>query len=245
MSGYTITTAISRISSGEIDEIFAPRELRKGRCGVILLHGSGNPHGYVDLTNEPSSVKLACALADFGIPCISGDMGNQTWGNDTVISRITAAWGVLQSQFGVRSDKVCLLGGSMGGAAVARYSQINPTKVAAVVGILPLWDLVAFYTALSAGASKTEIATAWGVTSPAALPSGASIAENASLAAGIPTLAGYSTVDSLVLPAWVTAYTTAVGGTAIITDTTYGHSDNAVAGMPIVKVINFLQAHGA
>lgn len=243
MSGYSVSVGANRIASGEYDEIFTPREPRHG-CGVILVHGSGNPMGFTDTTAQPASTKLAAALTNHGIPCVAGDMGGQTWGNDTVISRITAAWGILKSQFPIRTDKMCLLGVSMGGAAVARYSQLNPSKVAAVVGLLPLWDLVAFYTA-NIGGTQAQVGTAWGVTAPAALPSGAAIAANASAAAGIPTLSGYSSVDTTVLPAWVTAYSTVVGGTTQIIDTVAGHSDAAIAGMPISTVLNFLLAHGA
>lgn len=242
--GYSVSVGSGRVATGELDEIWTPRTLRSGKCGVVMCHGSGNPQNFVDPTNQPSSLKLAAALASAGMPLIAGDFGGQAWGNDTVVSRIDSAWAVLKARFpSMRTDKLCLLGGSMGGAAVARYSQLHPERVAAVVGLIPLWDLTAFYTA-NVGGKQPEIAGAWGVTAPAALPSSADIATNAHLAAGIPTLAGYSTVDTTVLPAWVTAYTTAVGGTAIITDSTYGHSDQAVGGMPISTVGEFLAAHG-
>lgn len=243
--GYSVSTASGRVAPGEWDEIFTPRTPRKGTCGVVMCHGSGNPRAFIDPINQPSSVKLVAALAGAGIPCIGGDFGNQTWGNDTVVSRIDAAWSVLQSNFpDMRTDKICLIGGSMGGAAVAHYSQAYPNKVACVIGLIPLWDLTAFYTANTFG-TQTEIATAWGVSPGAPLPARADIAANANLAAGIPTLAGYSTVDTTVLPQWVTSYTAAVGGTAIVTDTTYGHSDAAVGGMPINTVGEFLVANGA
>lgn len=242
--GYTVTTSVGRIAATETDEVWAPRSPRTGTCGVVLVHGSGNPEGFIDPINQPSSVKLAAALASAGIPCIAGDMGGQAWGNDTVISRIDAAWSVLQAQFpSLRTDKICLLGESMGGSAVVRYSQLHPTKVAAVVGLIPLTDLVAFYNA-NVGGSQAQVGTAWGVVAPAALPASANIAANASLAASVPWLAGYSSVDTTVLPAWVTAYTAAVGGTAIVTDSTFGHSDQAIGGMPIPTVGQFLAANG-
>lgn len=245
MLGYSVSSKTGRIIAGQMDSVWHPRTPRLGKCGVVMLHGSGNPHGFVDLVLQPSSVKLAAALAAAGIPLIAGDMGNQAWGNDTVVNAIDTAWGVLQADYPtMRTDKVLLLGGSMGGAAVARYSQLHPTKVAAVVGLIPLWDLRQFYVNNTFG-TQTEIATAWGVSPGADLPSTADVAANAALAAGIPTLAGYSTVDTTVLPEWVTTYATAVGGAAIVTDTTFGHSDAAIGGMPVPLVGQFLVANGA
>lgn len=245
MFGYDVVTTKGQVAANELEEIFYPRTVRAGKRGCILLHGAGNPQAFIDATNQKSSVKLAAALASAGIPCIAGDFGvGDTFANDTVMARIDSAWTLLKAKFPtMATDKFFLLGGSMGGAAVARYSQLHPDRVAAVVGLIPLWDLVALYNL--GGGTQATIAAAWGVTAPAALPSSADIAANASLAAGIPHLAGYSTVDTTVLPAWVTAYTAAVGGTAIITDTTTGHTDAAIGGMPIATVGQFLAAHDA
>lgn len=246
MFGYHVSTSVGRVFAGETDEIWTPRTPRSGRCGVVMCHGSGNPQAGIDLTAQPSSVKLMAALASAGIACIAGDFGNQSWGNDTIMSRIDAAWTVLKAQFpAMRTDKLALIGGSMGGAATARYSQLHPDRVACHVGLIPLWDLLAFYAA-NPGAIATEVGAAWGVTAPAALPAGASIAAGASLAAGVPLLAGYSSVDTTVLPAWVTAYVAQIkNATAIITDSTFGHSDQAIGGMPISTVGQFLAANGA
>lgn len=243
MTGYSMVHSVSRVVTGETDQIWSPRSPRAGTCGVILPHGSGAPQEFIDLNTQPSSVKLAAGLASAGMPCISGEFGGQKWGN--ILTEIDAAWTALKSAYPLmRTDKVCIVGVSMGAAGAAYYSQTFPDKVAAVVGLIPLWDLVAFYQA-DVGGSAAQVGTAWGVTSPAPLPAGADIAANASLAAGIPTLAGYSTVDTTVLPAWVTAYTAAVGGTATVTDTTAGHSDAAVGGMPISTIAQFLVANGA
>jgi hypothetical protein len=243
--GYSVSTQVGRVAPGEVDQVWAPRSPRSGTCGVILCHGAGNPSEFIDLTTQPSSVILAAALASAGIPCISGEFGGNTWANNTALSRVDAAWTVLQGLYPtMRTDKLCLGGFSMGGATVARYSQTYPAKVAAVVGLIPLWDLVAFYTT-NVGGFASEVAVAWGTTSPNPLPSAADVAGNASAAAGIPTLAGYSTADQFITPSWVTSYVAAVGGTAIVTDTTAGHADAAVGGMPIATVGAFLAAHGA
>lgn len=245
MTGYDLSSLVGRVATGELDEVWAPRSPRSGRCGVILCHGSGSPQGFIDPDIQPSSVRLVAALAGAGIPCIAGDFAGQAWGGPAVLSRIDAAWAVLKAKFPMmRTDKVCLIGGSMGGWAVTRYCETNPSKVAACVGLIPLCNGKAFYAA-NPGPVANEIADAWGTAHGASLPAVADNAGNAAKAKSVPWLAGYSSVDNIVLPGWVTAYTAAVGGTAIVTDSTYGHSDAAIGGMPISTVGQFLAANGA
>lgn len=247
MSGDSISEQSGRVAVGELDQIWTPRSPRPGRRGVVLVHGSGNPAGFIDGLTQPSSVKLAAALASAGIPCIAGDFGLQAWGNDTVVSRIDSAWAVLKAQFpAMRTDKVILIGASMGGAAVAHYSQSNPTQVAAVVGIIPLWDLKSFYAYPAyAGSVQNEIAAAWGVPAGTPLPARADTLANARAAAGIPHMCAYSTADTTVLPPWSTNYADAVGAWKIVTDTQYGHSDQAVGGLSLSTLGAYLKAHGA
>jgi pimeloyl-ACP methyl ester carboxylesterase len=248
MPGYAVESTVGRIQAGEIDYFWRPTNMRSKsgalKCGLIMLHGSGSPNEYVDPNNQAASVRLAAAIATAGIPCIAGDMGGQGWANDTVMSRITSAWTFMQTQYSIRTDKVLLLGCSMGGSAVLRYAQLHPTNVAGVLGLLPLTDLVGFYTG-NVGGSQAQIGTAWGVTAPAALPSAANIAGLYATAVGIPYLAAYSTVDTLVSATTVVNYAALVGGTTVVVDSTYGHSDAAIAGMPISQVISFLIANGA
>lgn len=242
MLGYSRSAGYGRIASGENDQVWIPRTPRSGKCGVILLHGSGNPNGYMDPVGQPASQRLAAALCAAGIPCVSGEMGGQTWANNTAMSRIDAAWDLLRTNAPIRSDKVALVGGSMGGALGARYSQLYPAKVAAFVGLIPLLDLVGLYNANTSGVAA-EIATAWGVTAPATLPPSADIAANVNLAAGIPAKFWYSGNDTIVLPAWVTNYATALGAEAIDVGTN-GHSDATIGQVPVPDVGKFLVANG-
>lgn len=242
--GYTLSHGLGRVQAGENDQIWDPRSPRRNTCGVVLLHGSNNPKAYVDLGAQPASVRLAAALATAGIPCIAGDARGQSWGNPAVQAWIDTAWGVLAARYpSMRTDKIALVAGSMGGAAAAGYAQAKPGKVAALVGLIPLLDLSAFYAA-NVGGTQAEVAAAWGVSTGAALPAAADIAANAGKQASVPTLLGYSTVDTTVLPAWVTAYGAKVSAQLVVTDTTAGHSDAAIAGMPVATVGKFLAAHG-
>lgn len=240
--GYSVQMSLGRVAAGETDEVWTPRTPWAG-CIVVFCHGSGNPQGGVDATQQPATVALLASLAAAGVPVIAGDFAGQAWGNDTVLARIDAAWALGKTLFPTaRTDKLLLIGGSMGGAATSRYSQKYPGKVAAHLGLIPLLDLLAFYAANPA--NQAEIAAAWGVATGAALPAAADNASGAAKQAGVPTLLGYSTVDTVVRPAWVTAYAAKIGARTIVTDTTAGHSDAAIAGMPIPTAAQFLAATG-
>lgn len=245
-NGYFVDTRLSRIQSGESDSIWYPAKPWTG-CPVVLLHGAGENAEFLHSTTQMASVKLAAYLAKSGIPCIAGDMGGAyTFANDTNMTRITSAVAAVRSAFpSCRQDKVVLLGVSMGGGAAARWAQQNPTQVAGSIGLIPAYDLDDVYQNNRAGL-RALIGTAWGVTYPTALPSGANYKNNASLVASIPHLIGYSSVDTLILPSTVTAYTAGLTNkTQIITDTTFGHSDQAVGGMDIDTVLNFIKANAA
>lgn len=245
-SGYFVDSKLGRVQSGETDSIWHPTSPWAG-CPVVLLHGAGEPANFLHATSQMSSVKVAAYLAKNGIPCISGDFGGAyTFANDTNMSRITSAVSAIRAEYpNCRQDKVVLLGVSMGGGAAERWAQLNPTQVAGIVGHIPAYDLDDIYQNNRAGL-RSLIGTAWGVTYPTALPAGANYKNSAATVASIPHLLGYSSADTLILPATVTAY--AAGLTSpqlVVTDTTFGHSDQAVGGLNIDTILNFIKTNAA
>lgn len=247
-TGYSAETSTDRVvpASGQWDTIWTPRIPRRGTCGLILLPGSGNPRAYMDTVNQPASVKLAAAVASFGIPTITCDFYGNSWSNANAMTAITSAWTVLKAAFPLmRTDKVCLLGGSMGGGAVARWSQLNPTNTAAVVGLIPAYDTKYEYD--NVAALVTPIETAWGFTGVGNFPSAANNLANVTPAIGIPILTYYAGNDTTVPSAGVTGYHTAAGGTGgnITNVGNLGHTDAAIAAAPISSIRDFLVANGA
>jgi pimeloyl-ACP methyl ester carboxylesterase len=243
MTGYSAESQTGRVTATQQDTIWTPRTPRPGKCGVILLPGSDNPRAYVDGVIQPASMRMAAAIAGEGIPCITSDFYNNSWGNSNCMTAITNAWTVLKAAFPLmRTDKVCLFGASMGAAAAARWSQLNPTNVAAIVGLIPAWSMKYEYQNIPAITAAIE--TAWGFSGIGNYPAGADLLANAALAAGIPTLTGYATDDTIALPTGVQAYNTAVGGT-LVSLGALGHTDAAIAAMPISTVVRHLVANGA
>lgn len=133
----------------------------RGKRGVILFHGAGNPNEFEDPAAQLHSVILALRLAGEGIPCIAGAFGGDTWANDTSLTQTGGAFTALQGM-GAAADSFIGVGVSMGHANLLRYAIANPTKVAAGVGIIPLVDLTGFYSGNTHG-FQTAIASAWGV----------------------------------------------------------------------------------
>lgn len=241
--GYTAVTSLDLVTTGQLGTIWRPRSPRKGRCGLILLPGSGNPQGYIDSVGQKASMRLAAALAGVGIPTITSDFYYNSWGNDNAMGAITAAWTVLKAQFpDMNTDKVCLLGGSMGGGAVARYSILHPENVAAVVGIIPAFDYR--YEFENIAGIDAPFRAAWGMGGGDPFPTAADNAANYTAAVGVPLLAGYASDDTIVPSGPVIAYTESVGGTAINLGA-LGHTDAAIGAMPLDTVAQFLAANGA
>lgn len=253
MDGYSCNIATGRVQSAEPDAIFMPRTPRTGRRGVVLLHGFASAPSlfrgaqlFSDPTNLISATKIAATLAGNGIPCIAAQFSDNLWGNDTHMAQITAAWNVLIAQCGVASDKICLYGISMGGAAAARYAMLNPTKVAAGYGTCPASDLTDMYVNNRATA-QTSIGAAWGVTYPSALPSGANLPGQASAAAAVPWRLDYGTADTVIQPSTVTTLATAWGAncTKTVIDASLDHSDALFAKTDPAAVLAHFTANGA
>lgn len=245
MSGYTSDVNVGRVVAGEVDVIARPRTPRRGTCGIVLLHGQSNPTQYTN-SAQGASVLLMAALASSGIPCIAAEMHGNSWATDPAMAAIDTAADVLQAAYpDLRTDKIGLVGASMGGALAARYSQLHPTAVAAVVGIIPAYDPKAVYVANNVGDAAME--AAWGFSGLANFPDALDLGPKAAMAASVPLLTGYASNDTVVPAASVTAYHAAAGGDPanLINLGALDHTDAAIGAMPITTIARFLVAHGA
>lgn len=231
MIGYKATTAYGVVESGKFTTVWTPTKRRANKYMAVLLHGSGAQVGHIDPTRL-GSVQLPAFLASAGIPCITSEFAGQSWANDASMTTITNAITYGNSLFGLPAgNKVVLLGGSMGGALGIRYAGLNPTKVAAYVGYIPLTNLYNFYNALATGnATRIEIAGAWGVAANASLPAGADLMGTHGPAmknAGIPSRIYYSSTDATVNPADQVAAGPVLGTTALNVGTN-GHTEATI-----------------
>lgn len=126
------------ISAGEKELIIRPKIIPTSLLYPVLYsHGAGSgPDAMTDYGNATVRTML---VADQGHVAISSDVGGaQTWGNTAAMTSLTAKYNWLQTQPGVRTGKVILAGGSMGGLNSLVWAAANPTKVAAVSVYIPV-----------------------------------------------------------------------------------------------------------
>lgn len=217
-------TMQSRIQSGELDQLWepAPEDLDPDKNPIVLLHGSGvnNYNMFVQGSRYACSF-LGPMGALSGRKVIAGWFGNQSFANDTLVSRVNASLTL------VGGTKFHVFGVSMGGGGAVRYGSVESAKTASVMGITPMADINAIYQANRLGL-RADIGTAWGVTYPTALPAQSNLpgVHGPVLAANnTPRRLLYSTADTSVLPSEVTALATSMDITAEIVSTTDNHTE--------------------
>jgi pimeloyl-ACP methyl ester carboxylesterase len=248
---FATSYANGRIVASQDDVIFMPRNGARGKRGVILLHGQdtsllvwSNPSG------TPGQASIGTALASVGFVCVSiFDEGNG-WGNDAAVADIDAAR-VYLGTLGCATDKVLLVGASMGVVDALNYTRAHPDRVAAVIGMIPGSDVDDMRDNNRAGTTQAAINTAWGLAAGSTsatvpLPARANPTADANAAAiagsGAIIKLYYSTVDTVVLPSTVTALAAKLGITATAIDSTTGHSDATVGKTPTDEVAQTLYA---
>ena len=110
--------------------------------GVIFCHGSGENAG--STVDKTQTLDLCDRIARRATVHV-GDLGLQTWGNDTAIARIGDAYTSLHSTWGV-TGPVVLVAGSMGFSGACAYALAHPDNVLAIAGIIPLTDITDIMT---------------------------------------------------------------------------------------------------
>lgn len=209
------------------------------RRGVVSCHS--NTTSGLSATREPSHQPHLYALADFGLPVISTDLGSiaGAFGNDTARTRVGQAWTYVKSPFGAKTDKMLLFGISGGSLAALNYARQNPTNVAAIALLLPLVNIQDAYDNRGfASQIETAYSNAWAAN--AATHDPAATGNQAALS-GIPIKLWYSTDDAYAVASVVTAYATAVnnaGGSA--TTASMGAVGHTASALDSRDVLDFL-----
>lgn len=161
MSAPSIATSWGqgRYLAGE-GELFITSRIHRlgetGRLGIIALHGRG-ANGLTWSPGWSGGDHVAELANDFII--LSPDAGGTlTWGNNTAMSAIDAAYTYLRGTLGANgSTKIGLMGWSMGGLNALNWLKRNPEKVACTW----LWSPMTNLGAAQAGAYTAEINTAY------------------------------------------------------------------------------------
>lgn len=183
---------------------------------------------------------VVSALAEAGFPVFAGDMGGGTaWGNDTMQSALSSARTYAGSRYGLRNDKVILLGTSMGVLGALNWARANPTLTACVLGAVPVVDLADIHDN-NRSSYAAEIETAYGgAGSYATAASAHNPAAHASDYADIPIGLWYSSSDPTAIPGTVTAFASGSGAQT----TSLGAVGHNPLSTNAAEVVSFATAH--
>lgn len=175
--------------------------------GALVVHGATGD--YTQMAMDP----FLRALGDnIGLTSLTADYGGSTpWMNATHRDAIQSGFAYLTGRGGVRTDKVILIGGSMGFAGIMRWARENPAKVLAIIGLVGVGDSDAMYTSNRAGLAAGMDAAWGGNYMLNGSPQNPVHAGNPAMTAGIPHLLTYSNGDVSVFPSEVLALAAAIG----------------------------------
>lgn len=239
---------IGRIAPGEADVVLLPSAYPQdgSAVGIVYCHASGGSAlSASNPVSHPGEWTLVRSLAE-RYPVVVADLGGpQTFGNDLALARIGAAGGYLRTAWGARQAPMVLVGTSMGALAALSYAAAHRDDVATVVGVLPLVDLDAAYSANIAGLALA-IAKAWGVPLGAPLPERASPTHRIDALAGLP-FQGWCASDDPAAPVGsVLDLVAAIGLPAEVHDLgRLGHTNAAIAAVRVEDIIAFVESTSA
>lgn len=231
-TGYSVAGTEARLT-------FADRLHQAGRLGVLFCTERGATPANM-LTGTVADLPRRLART-YGVALTSSAPTGLSYGNDAAIAAVTATrTAQLQTALGCRTDKVAVVGRSMGGCQALNWARQNKAAVAAIALVCPLVNLVDAHDRVF----EAEVDAAYGTHAAylAGLPTHDPTAYAAELA-GIPIRIWYATDDTSILPAHVLAFAAAVG--ASCSTVSMGPVGHTVTAAPVEDVAAFLDAHAA
>jgi pimeloyl-ACP methyl ester carboxylesterase len=210
-----------------------------GVRGVIYCHGAnGSATTCRDYSNI-GELHLVNAIAEV-FPVLSIDAGGATpWGNGTAVARVDDAIDYGQGTLGWESGTVLLVAASMGAVTALNYTMAHPTKVAAVVGIIPVVDVNDVVTNNRAGLAA-GVNTAYGGTYSEVTDGPTSNPANYAASMTVPTHLFYSSDDTTAIPSAVTDYAAAAANVTATSLGALGHTQAAIDAAPREQILHFL-----
>ncbi|HHA2804366.1 TPA: hypothetical protein ACOFB9_000721 [Stenotrophomonas maltophilia] len=237
-----ITIGSGRVHAGETDAVISPDEYCGGSYACILVHGVEAAGGAIDwMTASPYRWPIVRTVVDqCGLYTISADMGgSSTWGNSILLSRMDEAFAYTQTFSQVKKGKVILVGQSMGGLAMLNWARANKSKVAAVVGVIPVTNM---NSAIANGLS-TQVAAAYGGSyTDAAYGAQYNPRVYAATLAGIPGQLWVGATDLIANTTDAGAVATAAGTIQMIT-IPGAHAETTLSGIDLDVMAAFVRAN--
>lgn len=205
--------------------------------GIIYCHGSGGTAATVYADTNVQRPLINQIAADATVS--AADLGGQTFGNNTAITRIGQAVTYLRSTWG-QSGPVVLVAGSMGVLGAMSYTLANPTEVAAIAGVIPGLDLADLM--LRGAAADINAAYPPGYNDGTDGPTHSPVQFAGSLPAGLPIKLWTSSNDTICVPATADAFVAARPQTERENLGALGHTDAAIVAAT-ASMVAFVDQH--
>lgn len=244
--------AVGRVQASEGDFYLTGRLAKRDQSARAVLwchQGATLASSLYDRTNQSGTAALLEAIADAGYLVAGQDLGAMNpMGNNTAKTRTgsTVTWAQTAAIGASSSKPVVLVGISQGFVAAVRWAAANPTLVAAFVGVLPFWDMRGEYASNALGL-RAQIQTAWGITHPTPLPTGASAndSDNTTPLAAKPAYVAYATDDGICTPTHAGEIVAAFAGSTSVSLGALGHTNAAIAAVDKPSLISWLRTVAA
>lgn len=235
--------SVGRFTASQPDAVCQPSGTFPDRGPVVFCHGTESSGvdgvAQVNATTVTSGVRAVVrALTAAGFTIVVPAAPN-LWGGTTGQARVAGAITHARNVLGASGPAV-LVGYSQGGMAALRYAMTNPSEVAAVVGLLPATDLDYIRDNDIAG-QRDDIDTIYGVTYPAALPTGVNPADNTG-DFDLPMAFWYASDDAMVSAAATTTFASATGA-EVHNVGALGHTDAALLAVDTAAVTTFVEEY--
>jgi hypothetical protein len=212
--------------------------------GIMYAHQGGTSAFAVrDMIAQPGSARLMQALAAAGYPIAATSyIPPATVGTAAAVARVAATvTAVKTAEGGASADPVIAIGISNGFTSLINHFYTNPSSVAAIVGILPLWDLDMNYQT-NPGGVRSIIEQAWGITYPTSLPADSDPRTHTAPLNGKPTRLYYASDDGLFNGGQIALALAAFGANCECIDVgALGHGDAAINAIDKEELIAWIK----
>lgn len=240
--------AVGEYFSSEISNLWWSRLdplTPNAKTGVILAHGALATADY--FLTDSDARQLADRITMRQIPGVATDLGGQlTWGNDTLVSRMNDTLTFFNSNLGARTDRVVVVGLSMGGTSVLNWIRnwsandyANLSKVAAIALFVPAVDVNDIYVNDRMGLAASIDNAYSGSGGWVANQATADPANFASGYSSVPIRIWYSGDDPIIIPSIVEAW----GANAGATLTNIGNVGHTINGVDFEDVASWIQQY--
>lgn len=209
--------------------------------GVSYVHGAGSNADYCLSPLGNQAARTFTVSSKY--PAIAGDNGGQqTWGNDTAITRLGGNLTRLQARADVHDSEYALIGDSMGGIVSLNYAAqatVKPKAMVMVIPVINIEDIRANNRSGYAASINAAYGGAYNESTMGATKNPYTMRAAAKLQ-GIPMLIFYGATDTLCLPTFVQQFAAADPTKRTLVSIPTGHDFDTYNAVNHQMILDFL-----